>query len=118
MLIGILLNLLPIASNGGRMPVSPVALVEVGAIAENHELEGTRIPWSKSVILSKEKTRLYPLTDIFVISKPKRLIFSIGDVVVAAALMSSVLELWLRSRKARGEISLRKVVESTSAREP
>ena len=100
------------------MPVSPVALMEIGAIAENHELEGTHIPWSKSVILSKEKTRLYPLTDIFVTSKPKRLIFSVGDVVIAAALMYSVLELWLRSRRARDEISLREVVESTSAPEP
>lgn len=81
--VGIFLNMLVIAANDGKMPVSAESLARAGLESYIAPLE------SGSVIthqLLTETTRLPLLADVFVIPKPypRPKVFSVGDVVLAA----------------------------------
>ena len=97
---GLLLNFLAIVSNGGLMPVSPDTTERAGA---SEELSlGEWVPRSKDVLLTREDTRLWFLTDILVWKNPAVKAFSIGDVVIAAGLLVTLGELLLpRPRRVR-----------------
>jgi len=85
-IFGLLLNILVISANGGFMPVTLEALSRAGL---GHMALGTgngaRVMASKDVILSREATRLWFLSDILVLSKPFPLgsVFSVGDILLA-----------------------------------
>lgn len=84
--LGLLLNLAVMAANGGWMPIEPEAVVRVGFTRLAPSLTpGMRLFSSKDVILLREQTRLWFLSDIFVLSKPFPVasVFSVGDVVSA-----------------------------------
>jgi hypothetical protein len=84
--LGLLLNLVAIAANGGRMPTSSDALERAGmATRISNPQEATHANSS----LANEETRLYYLTDIFALPKgiPLANVFSIGDVCVALGAM-------------------------------
>ena len=83
---GLLLNLLVMIANGGWMPVTPEALIRTGqAGLVSSMTSGIRVQSSKSIVLSQHETRLWFLSDVFVLAKPFPLpsVFSIGDVLVA-----------------------------------
>lgn len=85
--LGLLLNLVVIGANGGYMPISPDALVQAGLQKLSPGLElGVRVAQTKDVLLLREETRLWFLSDIFVLAAPGplRSIFSLGDVAIAA----------------------------------
>ncbi len=83
---GLALNLLAIVSNGGYMPITPEALERAGlghlALAGE---TGSRIMATKDVLLPREGTALWALSDVLVIpaTLPVSSVFSVGDVVVA-----------------------------------
>lgn len=84
--LGLLLNLLVMVANGGWMPVTPEAITRVGLTHLAPELtSGMRLYSSKDIILSARETRLWFLSDIFVLSRPFPVpsVFSVGDVFVA-----------------------------------
>jgi hypothetical protein len=83
---GIILNFLPIAANGGLMPVTPETLQATGGIPEGVE-NGDWVPGSKDVMLPREDTRLYALTDRITWDAldPVRA-FSAGDVLIVVGL--------------------------------
>jgi hypothetical protein len=85
-LAGLLLNLVVIAANGGFMPITPDAVLKLGHIDRVASLEaGQRVYLAKDIVLPRDQTLLWPLSDVFVIALgfPVRSAFSPGDVLVA-----------------------------------
>lgn len=93
--VGLVMNLLPILANGGLMPVTPETIERVGVphwleVAE----EGEAIPGSKNVLLPREDTRFWPLSDVLVWDNPTGIrAFSVGDVVILFGLAVTLVEL-------------------------
>ncbi len=74
------------AANGGYMPVSPEALARAGlAQLAASSAVGTPILGAKDVLLPRELTNLWLLSDILVIPRPLPFtsVFSIGDCCLA-----------------------------------
>lgn len=93
--VGLVLNFLAIVSNGGLMPVTPEALDRVGPPPTEIEL-GEPVPLTKDVLLAREDTRLWPLTDILTWENPTNIqLFSVGDLFIAAGLALTLAELLL-----------------------
>ena len=80
--LGLVLNLLVMVANGGFMPVTYEALQRAGmAHLALASAPGSRIMATKDIVLPRESTYLWALSDIFVIPPPLpfRTIFSLGD---------------------------------------
>lgn len=84
--LGLALNLLVIALNGGFMPISPETLSRLvpDALPDAWQI-GRRLGSGKNVILPIAATRLWWLGDRFLLPKwfPYRAAFSLGDVFIA-----------------------------------
>ena len=80
-IIGNLLNFIPIISNNGRMPVSKTALIKSNLFTQLKLLEKGKI---LTHVLAENNTRFYYLSDIISISKPYPFpkIISIGDILI------------------------------------
>ena len=92
--IGLLLNFLAIAANGGLMPVTPETLAH-GGFPDDVSL-GEWVPGSKDVLLSREDVRLWFLSDRFVLDElPRTLAYSLGDVIILAGLVVFLGEMLL-----------------------
>ena len=85
--LGLALNLAVMVANGGFMPITPEA---VARIEHQHlivHLDGVeRMSGSKGIVLPREETALWVLSDIFIIPPPFPMAsaFSLGDALVAA----------------------------------
>ena len=85
--LGLALNFTVMLANGGYMPITREALTQSGlAHLILGEQPGARVLNTKDVLLPRDATRLWWLSDIFVIppSAPISGVFSVGDVVIAA----------------------------------
>jgi hypothetical protein len=84
--LGLALNLLVIALNGGFMPISPQTASGLASqeVVQSIPL-GSRIGFSKDILLLPSNTRLAWLSDDFLLPKglPYQAAFSLGDVVIA-----------------------------------
>ncbi|HHX44100.1 MAG TPA: DUF5317 domain-containing protein [Chloroflexi bacterium] len=84
--IGLGMNLLVMLVNGGFMPVTMEAVERAGLahLALGTEA-GARLMATKDIILPAEATRLWLLSDIFVVPPPLpfRTVFSLGDLFLA-----------------------------------
>ena len=84
--LGLLLNFSVMLANGGYMPITPEA---VKAIGYEYQLEsaefGSRLQDTKDVLLPREETNLWVLSDIFVLPPPFPIpsVFSVGDIALA-----------------------------------
>jgi hypothetical protein len=84
--LGLVLNLAVMVTNGGFMPITPEA---VSRIEYQHlivHLDGVeRMSGSKGIVLPREETALWALSDIFIIPPPFPVAsaFSLGDALVA-----------------------------------
>ncbi len=93
--VGALLNFLAIVSNGGLMPITPHNLERSGH-SEVDVSPGDWVPDSKDVLLARDDTRLYFLTDTLVRKNATGInAFSIGDVIIGAGLIVTLGELLL-----------------------
>jgi hypothetical protein len=83
--LGLLLNFIVIVANGGLMPISPHLIERYfpGTAGVTWQL-GERMGNTKDIILPIADTRLYWLTDRFVLPDwiPYRVAFSIGDIII------------------------------------
>jgi hypothetical protein len=106
--LGLILNLAVMLTNGGYMPVTPEMMPRIGYDHLGGAQAGERLVGSKSVILPREQTRLWILSDIFAFSFPFPLCgaFSMGDVLIAVGafriVQSALLGPKLRCWGARG----------------
>lgn len=98
LLLGLVLNLLAMGFNGWRMPISPEALLQAGFTNEAALPSGTYLGASKTVLLERAETNLWPLTDIFAYRGPGPLqkVFSIGDLIIGAGVVVLAVQLVLR----------------------
>lgn len=84
--LGLALNLAVMVANGGFMPITPEA---VARIEHQHLIAHVggvdRMSGSKGIVLPREETALWVLSDIFIIPPPFPVAsaFSLGDVLVA-----------------------------------
>jgi hypothetical protein len=84
--LGLLLNFLVIAANGGFMPISPqTASRLVSAEAVQKIPPGSRFGHGKDILLATADTRLEWLSDRFLPPErfPYQVAFSLGDIVIA-----------------------------------
>ena len=82
--VGLLLNLAVMLANGGFMTITPEALQQAGlAHLALGEQAGARVLNAKDIILPRESTYLWILSDILILPPPVGTVFSIGDVLLA-----------------------------------
>jgi hypothetical protein len=93
--VGLALNFIVIAANGGLMPITPETLLKTGSIPEGAEL-GEWVRHSKDVLRERDDVNLYFLSDHLVWDhvSPVRA-FSIGDVALLAGLLITLADLGL-----------------------
>lgn len=88
--LGVLCNILVIATNGGFMPITPETLVRInlGSTLDQWTV-GFHYGGSKDVILPRASTNLWPLSDILVVPPPFPwpTAFSPGDVLIAIGIV-------------------------------
>jgi hypothetical protein len=87
--LGLGLNLLVMVANGGFMPVTYEALQRAGmAHLALSDAPGSRIMATKDIVLPLESTRLWVLSDVFVLPPPLpvRSIFSLGDLCLVGGM--------------------------------
>ncbi|MGB9723668.1 MAG: DUF5317 domain-containing protein [Chloroflexia bacterium] len=84
--LGLLLNLVVMAANGGYMPISPETMERIGHGDAAAIAPGSRVAGTKDLALPQEQTRLWFLSDILILPFPFPFsgAFSPGDVFVAA----------------------------------
>lgn len=85
--LGLLLNFAVMIANGGFMPIRPEVLEGFGHQHMVAKMEsGYRVLHSKDILLSREETHLWILSDVFAFDPPllSPTAFSPGDVLIAA----------------------------------
>ena len=85
--LGLLLNFTVMITNGGFMPIQPRVLESFGHQHMATKMEsGYRVLHSKDVLLTREETHLWILSDVFAFDPPllSPTAFSPGDVLIAA----------------------------------
>jgi len=86
--LGLGLNALVTAVNGGYMPVTPEAVERAGLTHLVSEMEaGARVLGAKDMILPRADTHLWFLGDVFVLQGPWPTVFSIGDVLLVVGVL-------------------------------
>jgi len=83
---GLAANLLVIVANGGLMPITPASVaVLYPGITFDEGLIGSRLGWSKNIVLPAAGTHLAFLSDCILLPGwiPWRYAFSLGDVLIA-----------------------------------
>ena len=84
--LGLALNLVVMVANGGFMPITPEAVARIEHEHSIVQLNGVeRMSGSKGIVLPREETVLWVLSDIFIIPPPFPVAsaFSLGDALVA-----------------------------------
>jgi hypothetical protein len=106
--LGLALNLVVMVTNGGFMPITPEAVARIERQHLVVHLDGMkRMSGSKGIVLPREETALWALSDIFIIPSPFPVAsaFSLGDVLVAVGafifLQKAMVGTSVRSSEAR-----------------
>ncbi len=90
--LGLLLNLAVMAANGGYMPIAPETMERIGHGDADAILPSSRVAGTKDIALPREQTRLWFLSDIFILPFPFPFsgAFSLGDVLITAGIFWTV----------------------------
>jgi hypothetical protein len=93
-LLGVTLNLIVIAANGGYMPITPEALARIGAGSAAYQMPSeTVIRGSKDVLLRRNEARFWMLGDVLIIPEPfpRPTAMSVGDLMLAVGIFVFVI---------------------------
>jgi len=93
--LGVVYNILVIATNGGFMPITPETLVRINPGSTlDHWTLGFHYGGSKDVILPRASTNLWLLSDILVLPPPFPwpTAFSLGDVLIGIGVFVLLLQ--------------------------
>jgi hypothetical protein len=88
--LGVVCNLIVILANGGLMPITPETLVQINQGSSlAHWPAGAHYGYSKDIILLRQDTALWLLSDILVLPPPFPwpTAFSLGDLIIAGGLI-------------------------------
>lgn len=117
--LGLLLNLTVMIANGGFMPMQPRLLENFGHQHMVSKMEsGYRVLHSKDVLLTREETRLWILSDVFAFDPPllSPTAFSPGDVLIGGGAFLFVQSAMLSSRATRPVTPLPHALSSARAK--
>ena len=92
--VGVLLNFLPIITNGGLMPITPETLQKTGEVPEDARI-GEWVKDTKDVLLERDDVHLYFFSDRLTSDLSPSRAFSIGDVVLIVGAVVLLLDLLL-----------------------
>lgn len=92
-LAGLILNMVAMALNGWRMPITPEALAQAGYSTEASLEIGSYLSSTKGVLLLRADTRAWVLTDIVAVPQLIGTVFSIGDLLMLTSVVLAVVEL-------------------------
>ena len=101
--LGLLLNFLAIVLNGGFMPITPEALVQIGYDGNVPRLEtGYLVARTKNIVMGPGEARLWFLSDIFLLPSPFPIptALSIGDLLIVVGMFFFLREFMLRKAPA------------------
>lgn len=90
---GLVANFAVMLANGGYMPITREALDAVGHLGNITSSEaGARVLATKDIVLPRDQTELWALSDIFVVPPPFPIpsVFSLGDTMIAAGVFRLV----------------------------
>ena len=107
--LGLMLNFTVMMANGGFMPMQPGVLESFGHQHMVSKMEsGYRVLHSKDVLLTREETRLWILSDVFAFDPPllSPTAFSPGDVLIAGGAFLFIQNAMLSSRAIRAVLPL------------
>lgn len=116
--LGLLLNLTVMMANGGYMPIQPGVLESFGHQHMATRMEsGYRVLHSKAILLMREETRLWILSDIFAFDLPllPPMAFSPGDVLIAAGAFVFIQSVMLSSHAIKPMAPLPHTLSSAQA---
>lgn len=102
--LGILLNLTVMMANGGFMPIQPGVLRNFGHEHMATKMEsGYRVLHSKDVLLTREETHIWILSDVFAFDPPilSPTAFSPGDVLITGGAFLFIQSTMLSSNAKR-----------------
>ncbi len=88
--LGIICNLAVVLANGGLMPIAPETLVQINPGSSLGQWEiGLHYAGSKDVILPRQATALWTLSDVLVAPPPFPwpTAFSLGDLIIAVGVV-------------------------------
>jgi len=88
--LGVLCNLIVIVANGGLMPITPETLVQINQGSSLAQWPaGAHYGYSKDIILLRQDTALWLLSDILVLPPPFPwpTAFSLGDLIISGGLI-------------------------------
>jgi hypothetical protein len=94
-LIGVTLNFIAIALNGGYMPITPTALARIGAGQAAYQMpSGSVVFGSKDVLLPAHEARFWVLGDTLVVPEPFPwpTAMSVGDVALAVGIFLFIVQ--------------------------
>jgi hypothetical protein len=107
--LGLLLNAAVITANGGFMPIEPDAVERIGHTSRVVEPQlGSRVLMAKDLVLPRNLTRLWLLSDVFVVALPYpfRTAFSLGDALLAAGIFVLLNRVMINGRAAEAEAAM------------
>ena len=88
--VGVLLNFLVMAANGGLMPLPSDTLQQITSPGQAEQLNvGRPIVGSKSILLQKDDTALWWLSDVLIVPNymPGPRAISVGDILIALGVL-------------------------------
>jgi hypothetical protein len=88
--VGVICNFVVVVANGGFMPISPETLVQINPdSALAHWPSGYHYGYSKDLILLREETRLWALSDVLALPPPFPwpAALSLGDLLIALGIV-------------------------------
>ncbi len=104
--LGIVFNLVVVLANGGWMPITPAAAHYVHPERPVPEI-GIRPVSSKNIVLLKEDTNLWVLSDIIRVTVPwRRSAISIGDLLLVAGIAQSIFQVKPKEKKQKQKLIL------------